>query len=213
MHPFIAPTTGASSGSFVIPTTGHTATNVWYRIYLTVTDSGGLTHTTQRDILPRMVRLTLATNPAGLAGEAGRPAVPTPLSFDSVVGIVRNIEAMTPQASGGATYRVRVVVGRRRRPPRRLHARGEHHLHRDLPREHGRHRSTACRPPTSTTPTSPAPPSRASIRRWTSRGARARRRRRSAPTPSACAGPGRSRRPFTGTYTFYTVSDDGVRCG
>src|SRR6185503_8143732 len=45
VHPFIAPTSGAASGSFTVPTTGHTETNVWYRIYLTVTDSGGLTHT------------------------------------------------------------------------------------------------------------------------------------------------------------------------
>ena len=50
-HPFVPPTTGASSGSFVIPTTGHTAANVWYRIYLTVRDAGGLTHTTQRDVV------------------------------------------------------------------------------------------------------------------------------------------------------------------
>ena len=47
-HPFIPATTGSRSGSFTIPTTGETSANVWYRIYLTVRDSGGLTHTTQR---------------------------------------------------------------------------------------------------------------------------------------------------------------------
>ena len=46
IHPFIAPTTGVTSGSFTIPTTGETAANVWYRIHLTVRDSAGLTHTT-----------------------------------------------------------------------------------------------------------------------------------------------------------------------
>ncbi len=65
-HPVMQPTSGATSGSFTIPTTGETSANVWYRIYLTVVDSGGLTHTTQFDILPRKSRLTLATNPAGL---------------------------------------------------------------------------------------------------------------------------------------------------
>ena len=35
-HPFMLATTGATSGSFTIPTTGETAANVWYRIYLTV---------------------------------------------------------------------------------------------------------------------------------------------------------------------------------
>jgi glucose/arabinose dehydrogenase len=104
VHPFMAPTTGAASGSFTVPATGHTETNVWYRIYLTVTDAGGLTHTTQRDILPRTVRLTLATNPAGLQVKLDGQPFATPLSFDSVVGVVRNIEATTPQASGGTMY-------------------------------------------------------------------------------------------------------------
>ena len=34
-------TTGATSGSFTVPTTGHPETNVWYRIFLTVRDSPG----------------------------------------------------------------------------------------------------------------------------------------------------------------------------
>ena len=49
IHPFMPDTTGITSGSFTIPTPGETATNVWYRIHLTVRDSGGLT---QHD-LPR----------------------------------------------------------------------------------------------------------------------------------------------------------------
>jgi glucose/arabinose dehydrogenase len=103
-HPFIAPTSGATSGSFTIPTTGETAANVWYRIYLTVRDSGGLTHTTERDILPRKARLTLDTNPAGLQLRLDGQPVATPHSFDSVVGIVRSIEAVTPQTANGTTY-------------------------------------------------------------------------------------------------------------
>jgi glucose/arabinose dehydrogenase len=103
-HPFIAPTSGATSGSFTIPTTGETSANVWYRIYLTVRDSGGLTHTTQRDILPRKARLTLATSPAGLQLRLEGQPVATPHSFDSVVGVRRSLAAPTPQASGGLTY-------------------------------------------------------------------------------------------------------------
>ena len=98
------PTTGATSGSFTIPTTGETAANVWYRVYLTVVDSGGLTHTTFRDVLPRVVRLTLATSPAALQLRLDGQPVATPLSFDSVVGIVRNLEATSPQTSGSTTY-------------------------------------------------------------------------------------------------------------
>jgi hypothetical protein len=103
-HPFILPTTGASSGSLTIPTTGEASANVWYRLHLMVRDAGGLTHTTERDILPRTIRVALATSPAGLQVRLdGQPAA-TPLSFDGVVGIVRTLEAPTPQAAGGTTY-------------------------------------------------------------------------------------------------------------
>ena len=103
-HPFIAPTSGSTSGSFTIPTTGETAANVWYRIYLTVRDAGGLTHTSQRDIQPNKVRLTLATNPAGLQLRLDGQPTATPLAFDAVVGIVRNLDAPTTQVSGSTNY-------------------------------------------------------------------------------------------------------------
>ena len=74
VHPFIAPTSGATSGSFVAPTVGHTESDVWYRISLTVRDSAGLTTTVTRDVLPRTVQLTLATSPAGLLAPPRRPA-------------------------------------------------------------------------------------------------------------------------------------------
>jgi glucose/arabinose dehydrogenase len=103
-HPFIQPTTGARSGTFTIPTTGETAANVWYRIYLTVRDSGGRAHTVQRDIQPRKVRLTLTTSPPGLELRLDGQPVTTPASFDSVVGIKRRIGAPTPQALGAKSY-------------------------------------------------------------------------------------------------------------
>ena len=65
-HPFVPSTSGVTSGSFTAARTGHTETNVWYRIFLTVRDSAGATQTTFRDVLPRKANLTIATNPAGL---------------------------------------------------------------------------------------------------------------------------------------------------
>jgi glucose/arabinose dehydrogenase len=103
-HPFVAPTTGARSGSFTIPTTGETSANVWYRIHLSVRDSAGLVHASERDILPRKVQLTLATNPAGLQLRLDGQPVATPLTFHSVVGIARSLQAPTPQTSGPSTY-------------------------------------------------------------------------------------------------------------
>jgi len=103
-HPFLAATTGARSGAVTIPTTGETSANVWYRIYLTVRDAAGLTHTVQRDIFPRKVSLTLSTAPAGLQLRLDGQPVATPLTFDAVVGIDRSLEAPAAQTSGGTGY-------------------------------------------------------------------------------------------------------------
>mgnify|MGYP006273465887 CR=1 FL=1 len=102
-HPFLSGLTG-TSGSFVVPTTGETATDVWYELRLTVTDSGGLTHTVTRAISPRLVTLTLASSPAGLQLTVdGVPCV-APCTFGSVVGMQRSIGATTPQSLGGTSY-------------------------------------------------------------------------------------------------------------
>jgi glucose/arabinose dehydrogenase len=102
-HPFLPSTSGTTAGSFAIPTTGETSANVWYRIHLTVQDAAGLTHSVFRDIQPRRVRLTLATLPAGLQVRLDGQPVATPLAFDSVVGIVRTLEAF-PQSVAGTPY-------------------------------------------------------------------------------------------------------------
>lgn len=101
-HPFL-PATGGASGSFVVPTAGETSANVWYRIYLTVTDSQGLSTTVTRDVQPQKARITLATSPAGLQLTLDGQPVTAPLSFDGVVGIQRTLGAAA-QTVGGTTY-------------------------------------------------------------------------------------------------------------
>ena len=103
-HPFIQPTSGITSGSFVIPITGETSADVWYRIHLIVRDSAGVTHATFRDIRPRTAQLTLVTSPPGLQVKIDAQPVTTPTTVTSVVGIQRTVEAVVPQASGGTTY-------------------------------------------------------------------------------------------------------------
>lgn len=103
-HPFVAPVSGATGGSFTVPTTGETAANVWYRIYLTVRDSAGASRTVHRDILPRTVRMTLATSPPGLSLRLDGQPVATPVTVTGVAGIVRSLEAAARQSSGGTTY-------------------------------------------------------------------------------------------------------------
>jgi glucose/arabinose dehydrogenase len=103
-HPFIPPTSGATGGSFTIARTGEVSANVWYRIRLTVVDSAGLAHMSTRDVLPRKATLTLASNPSGLLVRLDGQPVVTPHSFQSVVGVLRNIEAVSAQAAAGTSY-------------------------------------------------------------------------------------------------------------
>ncbi len=103
-HPFVPATTGSRSGTFTIPTTGETAANVWYRIILTVRDSGGLTFTTFTDVVPRTVTLNLATTPPGLQVTLDGQPMTTPLAVVSVVGMQRTLGAISPQSTGGTTY-------------------------------------------------------------------------------------------------------------
>ena len=103
-HPFMAATSGASSGSFTIPRLGELATDVFYRIHLTVRDSAGLTHTTTRDSSPRVSTLSLRTSPAGLQLTLDGTPVTTPADVQSVVGMTRQLGVVSPQTSGNTKY-------------------------------------------------------------------------------------------------------------
>jgi glucose/arabinose dehydrogenase len=104
LHPFFPATSGSTGGSFTIPDTGETATNVWYRIHLTVRDSGGLTATTFVDVVPRVVTLSLDTVPPGLQLTIDGQPVATPAAIGSVVGMRRALGVVSPQSSGGTVY-------------------------------------------------------------------------------------------------------------
>ena len=103
-HPFMPPTSGATSGSFTIPRLGELSTDVFYRIHLTVTDSAGLSHTTTRDIVPNVSTIALRTNPAGLQVTLDGTPVTTPADVASVVGMTRQLGVVSPQASGSSNY-------------------------------------------------------------------------------------------------------------
>lgn len=103
-HPFMPDTSGIAEGTFGIPTSGEVSSNVWYRIYLTVTDSGGLSQTTFRDIFPRKANISLATNPAGLQVALDGQPRSTPFSVMGVVGMKRQLSVVSPQTVNGVTY-------------------------------------------------------------------------------------------------------------
>lgn len=90
-HPFLGPITGTTTSSFLIPNTGELADDVWYRIYLTVTDSKGAKSEVYRDVYPNVVTLTFDTAPTTLRVVVdGQPQF-SPYTVKSVVGMIRNI--------------------------------------------------------------------------------------------------------------------------
>jgi hypothetical protein len=103
-HPFIPPFSGQTSGTFTIPAAGETAVNVWYRIHLTVTDSGGRTHAVFRDVNPRVVTLTLQSNPAGLQLTLDGQPVTAPFATLCVAGIERQLGVVSPQTVNNTVY-------------------------------------------------------------------------------------------------------------
>jgi hypothetical protein len=100
-HPFIPDTRGVEGGSFTIPTTGETSDDVWYRIYLTATDSQNISRTSYRDILPQKAAITLTTVPPGLELLLDGTTVRTPHIFVGVAGIQRTIEARSQIGEAG----------------------------------------------------------------------------------------------------------------
>ncbi|MBC7893689.1 MAG: PQQ-dependent sugar dehydrogenase [Sphingobacteriaceae bacterium] len=94
------------SGSFVIPTQGETATNVFYRLSLTVRDANGATNTAYRDVLPRTSQISLASAPTGLQLTLDGTPVLTPYTFDRVEGVLMTLGAVSPQvrSADGLVY-------------------------------------------------------------------------------------------------------------
>jgi hypothetical protein len=103
-QPFFGPTSGIANGTVTIPTSGRTDPDVWYRIFLTATDSYGLSQTTFTDVFPEHAQLSATTNPAILKVRVDGSPKNVPYQFWSVVNLTRNIGVDTPQVVNGLTY-------------------------------------------------------------------------------------------------------------
>ncbi len=100
VHPGPTVPSGANSGSFTIPNTGEKSANVFYRLFLIVQDSEGLTDSAYVDILPNTSTITINTEPTGLTLNLdGQPFV-TPYSVLSVEGMYRMLNAPYSQMYG-----------------------------------------------------------------------------------------------------------------
>jgi hypothetical protein len=102
--PFLASLSGVTNGSFAVPMRGEQATNVYFRLLLTVTDSAGRQATVSRNIFPQTALLTLRTEPAGLPLALDGQSRSTPAMVQSVVGMKRVLRAVNPSSLAGRTY-------------------------------------------------------------------------------------------------------------
>jgi glucose/arabinose dehydrogenase len=102
-HPFLGVQAGGS-GEALIPNDGETSADVFYRFYLRAVDGQGVADTTWVDVQPVTATLRFETVPAGLYVELdGQPRV-TPFEVVGVVGMLRRLNAPSPQLSGTAEF-------------------------------------------------------------------------------------------------------------
>lgn len=86
-HPYLPPTAGLSATlTFPAPENLAAAANSYLEVFLSATDSRGLTTTITRTLLPRTVDVALATQPAGLDLTANGDALAAPRTLTSWEG-------------------------------------------------------------------------------------------------------------------------------
>ena len=103
-HPFITDFRGTREGKFVPPTNDETASNVWYRIHLTVTDSAGTSTTVRQDVFPLLTDVSVETEPPGLELLIDGTPRNAPIGFRGVAGVARVLEAPETQFVDGKTW-------------------------------------------------------------------------------------------------------------
>jgi arabinan endo-1,5-alpha-L-arabinosidase len=102
--PVFGPLTGATNGSFQVPTSGPASTNVFYRVNLMVTDATGNSSMVWADVLPRTSWLDFNTVPPGLALLLDGQTLACPTSVVSVVGLTRTLSAPPTQSLAASNY-------------------------------------------------------------------------------------------------------------
>jgi hypothetical protein len=97
-HPWFSGTGNNLTFTAPAPEDLAATTNSYLEIYLTATDSGGLSATANRNIQPRTVAITLATVPSGLSLIVNGTTVTGPTTITSWQGWQLNLTAPTRQS-------------------------------------------------------------------------------------------------------------------
>lgn len=105
-RPFYTETEGITEGEFTIPTaTPYLRPDVFYRIYLTATDSNGDSTTISRDLLPITPVITLQANLPNVEMTLNGQPVTSPHEFIGVAGVLRQFVTPTSVVQDGITYK------------------------------------------------------------------------------------------------------------
>jgi glucose/arabinose dehydrogenase len=104
-HPFLQPTTG-NNITFTAPAPEDLAatTSNYLEIELTATDSQGLTTVITQELRPKLVDVTLNTQPSGLRLEVNGTSISGPTTLTSWQGYALNVNAPTQLDSSGQPY-------------------------------------------------------------------------------------------------------------
>jgi glucose/arabinose dehydrogenase/PKD repeat protein len=102
-HPFLPPTAGDEVEiEGPEPEDIHATATSYLEVILTATDSDGLSTTVSRDLLPRTVDITFATEPAGIALEVAGSQVTGPETVTSWEGWRMPVQAPDQATAGGS---------------------------------------------------------------------------------------------------------------
>ena len=103
-HPFMSTTTGAKSGSFTVPRAGEVSANVFFRIHLTVTDSGGLSDSTFLDVHPKTADMTFRSTVPGISLSLEDQPRGSEFTVTGVAGVTRELTAPRRQTVGDTQW-------------------------------------------------------------------------------------------------------------
>jgi PKD repeat protein len=106
VHPYLGPFDGSTGGSFTIGRDATNEYNTWYRIELTVADSGGLQTSTYTDVFPNLVNMTVQTDTPGTMFSIDGNLY-MGYTHEEVVGVDHGLSLSSPQTANGKKYRFR----------------------------------------------------------------------------------------------------------
>ena len=132
-HPFVPQTTGVTSGSFLVPSRGHTEDDIFLRIYLVVVDADGVADTSYVDVQPRKVTLSFASAPSGVRVDARGSAPSDPLQPPGGGRDGTRSRSAHPAGDRAGQPGLGLLVRRRGQPAHGRDPDNEHHLYRHLP--------------------------------------------------------------------------------